>query len=204
MPLNFHGHILGGNAQKIMSPPASNLEEVAESGLYWSSTILAKMEIDPDLARWCYYRLGLYPTAGIGSAESAVLRTAIWRLVEALYSNWEIVIKHISVKTVEAAIVELHAMTQISKEYPVMLWEYFKDGQEVGWVSRTMARLPSLESIREFYELPHMRAMYINMRQHDFCDDDAREAQKAYRRALAERNKRLNRALKEHSRRSRK
>ena len=176
-----------------MSQLAPNLGECVEPTSYWSGSILGKMEIDPVLARYCYYRLQLFPGDGIGSAESAVLKTAVRQLVEALYANWETVVQHIPAKRVEAAIEELHSMAQISSEYPVMLWEYFEEGNEVGWVSRTLAKLPTLEAIKEFYELPHMRMMFINMSQQDFCDTDSRSAEKAYQRALADRNKRLNR-----------
>jgi len=57
-----------------------------------------------------------------------------------------------------------------------------------------------LETIKELYDLPHMRMRYVWTRSGDFCDDDEREAEKAYRRALAERNKRLNAAAKTGSR----
>jgi len=210
MPLNFHGHILAGNARKIMISLKSGQEVAAESGSHWSDTILSIIEINTDLARWCYHRLDLYPVdcfgrsaESIGSAERVVLRTAVLRLVEALYVNWELVIKHISVKAVENAIEELLVIAKISKDekYPVMLWEYFEEGHEVGWVSRTMAKLPSLETISEFYELPHMRNKFIDMQQHAYCDDNDRSAEKAFHKALAERNKRLNRAMKKQSRR---
>jgi len=194
MPLNFHGHILIGSAKQLMIPLG------AESGLPWTSTILGEMEIDPKLARWCYYRLNLNPVDGIGSAESVLLRTAVWRFIEALYSNWELVVTHLPKKTVEAAIDEFHQMAKISHEYPVMLWEYFRGDSQGTWVPNALAKLPSLESITEFYQLPHMRAMFLNMRQQDFCDDYDRDAEKAYRRALAERNKRLNRAARQQGR----
>lgn len=204
MPLNFHGHILVGNAGTIVTPLGVSHEATTESAVTWTSTILHRMKIDAALAHWCYYRLGLYGS-GIGSAESIVLRTAVRRLVEALYSNWEIVTTHLPVKTVDSAIEELHAMAEISKEYPVMLWQYFDErSPSSDWVSRTLANLPSLESIKEFYELPHMRERYINIQENDYCDNRDREAEKAYRRALAERNKRLNRAIKEQSRRNQK
>jgi ankyrin repeat protein len=158
------------------------------------------LAIDADLARWCYYRLTLNPVDNIGSAESVVLRTAGWRFVEAIHSNWEIVVKYFPKKIVEVAIAELHEMAKISYEYPVMLWQYFDEESKGTWVANTLAKLPSLESIKEFYDLPHMRSMYVNMYNQEFCDARDREAEKAYRRALAERNKRLNRAAREQSR----
>lgn len=201
MPLNFHGHILAGNAKRLMIPLDTSVEMALQSGLPWDSTVLGEMKVDPDLARWCYYRLTLHPTDSIGSAESVLLRTAVWRLIEAIYSNWELVVTFFPKKTVEAAIDELHEMAKISYDYPVMLWEYFHEESPCTWVPNTLGKLPSLESIREFYELPHMRAMFLNIRQDDFCDDYDRDAEKAYRRALAERNRRLNRAAREQSRR---
>lgn len=192
MPLNFHGHLLAGHAKKLMTPFDLN----PDTGLPWTSTILGEMEIDPKLAAWCYYRLDLYPTDMIGSAESVILRTAVWRLVEAFYANWEVVVKHFPKKAVEDAIDELHEMARISHEYPVMLWEYFGEKSPRDWVSRTMKKLPSLETIKEFYELPHMQSMFLNIKQEDFCDDDYRGAEKAYRRAFAGRNRRLNRTAK--------
>jgi hypothetical protein len=204
MPLNFHGHILVGHARNLMIPLDGSLQSAANSGSQWTDTILSRMTLDPALARWCYYRLTLYSTDNIGSAESVVLRTAVWRFTEALYSSWEVVTTYFSGKSVEDAIDEFHLMAQISKEYPVMLWEYFDEDSQVHWIDHTMEKLPSLESIKVFYELPHMRAMFINVKQGDFCDDNDREAEKAYRRALGERNKRLNRSAKDQSRRNQK
>jgi len=103
MPLNFHGHILAGSAKTIMLPLGIPLDTspkmISLSGLTWTSTVLGEMEIDPDLARWCYYRLTLYPTATAGSAESVLLRTAVWRFIEALHSNWELVVTYFPGKT---------------------------------------------------------------------------------------------------------
>jgi hypothetical protein len=204
MPLNFHGHLLAGSVKTIMLPLEIPLDTspkmIPNSSLVWTGTILSKMEIDADLARWCYYRLTLNPVDNIGSAESVVLRTAVWRFVEAIHSNWEIVVKYFPKKIVEVAIAELHEMAKISYEYPVMLWQYFDEESKGTWVANTLAKLPSLESIKEFYDLPHMRSMYVNMYNQEFCDARDREAEKAYRRALAERNKRLNRAAREQSR----
>jgi hypothetical protein len=208
MPLNFHGHLLAGSAKTIMLPLNIPLDTsprmISMSGLTWTSTILGEMEIDPDLARWCYYRLTLNPIDNVGSAESVLLRTAVWRFIEALYSNWERVVTYLPKKTVELVIDEFHQMAKISYEYPVMVWEYFHGESQGTWVPNTLARLPSLESINEFYQLPHMRSMYINMYNQDFCNARDRDAEKAYRRALAERNKRLNRAARQQSRSGRK
>lgn len=118
MLLNFHGHILPGDGSKLLIRVDANVDNLPGNIVPMAGTILYKMHIDPDLAHWCYNRLQLYGGGEIGSAESVILRTAVRRLVEALYSNWELVTTLLPVKTVEAAIEEFHLMAEISKEYP--------------------------------------------------------------------------------------
>lgn len=197
MPLNFFGHILPGDAKALFIP----INEAATPGhATWEDTILGEIKVDPSLAHWWFYRMTLYPYNDIGSAESVVLRTAAFCLIETLYTNWESVVARFPAEKIEAAIRELQAMSEISKEYPVMVWDYLDEGSPSDWVSRTMAKLPSIESITEFYELPHIRNRFINLQNNDWYGCMDREAEKAYRRALADRNRRLNRAAREASR----
>jgi hypothetical protein len=201
MPLNFHGHILSGDGKKLMR--AVNRNPRATPGfLHWTETILGKVKIHPQLANWCYYRLQLCRQNHSSSAESVVLRTALRGLVTAIYSNWEIVISHLPVKTVDAAIKEFEAMCEISKEYPVMVWEYYDEGSSSDWVANTLAKLPSIESINHFYELPHMRMKYVHIQNRDYCGSAYEQAEAACKKALEDRDRRLMRVAKKKSRSS--
>ncbi len=179
--LNFHGHVLPGKLVR--------LDEHIDQH---------RIAMDYELARWCHYELRLYGDTGMACSEdSRIVRTNLRLLVAALYADWENVTTLLPVETVEAAIVELQTMIEISKEYPVMVWEYNDSCENNRWVSTVMAKLPSLDSANMLFDLPHLRTLYSDFNR--YCErNDCRTfpccdrfAEKAMKKALAERNKRI-------------
>ncbi len=176
--INFHGHILNGNIA-LLYPVLMELRD-----------------LDPDLYYWCKYRLGITGEENIGSEESYILRTNLLNLLAKVYSHWEAIEKLLPVDSIKAAINEIETMIKISREYPVVVWDYTNAPENSKWVRDALSQLPVLPVMLFYFSMPHMTQRAIDTQSWAGKGGKEYKADKFHKNAFADFRKRQNAACK--------
>ena len=145
--------------------------------------------LDPDVYYWCKYRFRIYGEL-VGSEQSNLLRANLHNLIAAIYSHWETIEEALPPDLIRKIIEQMDSIISISRDYPVVLWQYTDTKENNSWVKDTMSKLPSLEEMLLYFSLPHMRQRAVETHTWEGKGSKEYAADKLRKKALADFNKR--------------
>jgi hypothetical protein len=156
-----------------------------------------RLPLDTDLANW-YIRRTNHFRVGCGSEESRAFRTALFRILAAVYSHWEGLEGIVGVKLLSEVVEECKRMIEVSRSVRVVVWELNTDPIRSRFVERHQTGPLSPDVLEAYLDLPHMKQALTDEGYWDGKGSQETKSEKALKLAIAEFNKR--RKLRRHRR----